>query len=68
MTKILNIIRKSWIYITGAILGGTTGYLYWYFIGCANGTCPLKASPTPSIILGLAIGIYISVLINRRKG
>ena len=27
--------------LLGAALGALGGYLYWYFVGCADGTCPI---------------------------
>lgn len=40
MNRIIEIAKKNWPYIVGAIVGGVGGYLYWYFIGCTSGTCP----------------------------
>lgn len=68
MQSITKIAKRGWPYILGAVLGGIIGYLYWYYIGCVGGACPLKATPMPSIVLGVAVGIYVGVLLNRRKG
>ena len=38
------------------ILGGAGGYLYYYFIGCASGTCPITGNPYISTAYGGLIG------------
>jgi len=51
-------IRKflSWRLIIGIILGGTAGFLYFYFIGCQSGTCPVKSNPYLMTLVGMLIG------------
>lgn len=56
MDKMINILKQNWTYLVGAIIGGIGGYLYWFYIGCSSGTCPITASPTMSIIWGAAMG------------
>ena len=31
--------------IFGTVLGAVGGFLYWYFIGCTGGSCPLTSDP-----------------------
>ncbi len=40
----------------GCTLGLIGGYAYYYFIGCASGTCPLTSNPYISMIYGSLIG------------
>ncbi len=40
----------------GIILGATAGYMYWYFIGCVSGTCPITSSPVNSTLYGSVMG------------
>ncbi|MBB4037563.1 hypothetical protein GGR21_003483 [Dysgonomonas hofstadii] len=56
MEKLISIFRRNWTYLAGAVGGAITGYLYWYFIGCESGTCPITASPTNSMIWGAVLG------------
>jgi len=50
------IIRKHRLTILGGLLGGVGGYLYYRFVGCASGTCPITSNPYLSILWGLLIG------------
>lgn len=44
------------IYVVG---GGVVGYLYYRFIGCSTGVCPITSQPVPSIIYGALIGAML---------
>lgn len=37
-------------------LGAGGGFAYYYFIGCASGTCPISSSPYISTVYGALIG------------
>jgi len=68
MDKIISLIKKNWVYLTGGIAGGTGGYLYWYYVGCSTGVCPITASPVMSIIWGALFGgiLFGSVFIKKK--
>jgi hypothetical protein len=40
-----------------AVVGGSAGFAYYYFIGCTGGTCPITSNPVISTVYGAAIGI-----------
>lgn len=42
--------------IIGAVSGVVTGYAYYYFIGCANGTCAITSNPVNSSLYGAFMG------------
>ncbi len=44
------------LWVGGIILGATAGYMYWYFIGCVSGTCPITSSPVNSTLYGSVMG------------
>ena len=68
MDKIIKIAKKNWLYLAGALLGGVGGYLYWYYIGCSTGTCPITASPTMSVIWGALMGgLLFNILLGRKE-
>lgn len=55
------ISKQLWKPVLGVFLGGIAGFSYYYFIGCAAGTCPLQSNPYImtgyGILLGLVFGI-----------
>ncbi|GAB4298720.1 MAG: hypothetical protein Kow0068_22520 [Marinilabiliales bacterium] len=54
--KELNII----LLIIGVVLGGTAGFLYYYFIGCSQGTCPITSNPYISVLYGVLAGAVLT--------
>lgn len=38
------------------IIGAIAGYLYYYFIGCTTGSCPIQSNPYISTGYGALIG------------
>jgi hypothetical protein len=58
-----SLILKGMIILAG--LGG--GYLYYHFIGCQNGYCPISSNPYISIIYGGVIGLLLALSLTSRK-
>ncbi|MDD2798146.1 MAG: DUF6132 family protein [Bacteroidales bacterium] len=46
--------------VVGVIIGGVVGYLYYRFIGCSSGTCPITSNKFSSIIYGGFMGYLIA--------
>lgn len=42
--------------LLGIIAGGLAGFLYYYFVGCANGTCMITSRPLNSTLYGAILG------------
>ena len=57
--------------IAFTVLGGIGGFLYWRFIGCNSGTCPIKSvwyyTTLYGFVIGYLAGDIISGLIFKRK-
>lgn len=47
-------------YIIGGVVGAAAGYLYYRFVGCPSGTCPITSNPWSSTIYGTVLGILIA--------
>lgn len=45
----------------GAIVGGVAGYLYYRFVGCSSGACPITSNPYMTIIYGILLSLVITV-------
>lgn len=60
---------KKWLLnnkltVIGAILGAIGGFLYYYFVGCASGTCGITSSPVNSTLYFAVFGGLIANLIK----
>jgi Family of unknown function (DUF6132) len=44
----------------GIALGAAAGYLYWKFIGCASGACPITSNKLSSMLYGAAMGFLLA--------
>jgi hypothetical protein len=42
--------------IIGAMAGAVAGWCYWYFVGCASGSCAITSSPFNSTMYGVLMG------------
>ncbi|WP_106599643.1 DUF6132 family protein [Dyadobacter jiangsuensis] len=40
----------------GVAIGAVLGYLYYHFIGCSSGTCPIASNPASSTVYGAVMG------------
>jgi Family of unknown function (DUF6132) len=51
-------MNKKAIIITGIgiVVGAIAGYLYYFYIGCASGTCVITSRPLNSTLYGAAMG------------
>ena len=52
----MDFILKHKFTLIGLIAGALAGYLYYYFIGCASGTCSITSQPVNSTLYGAAMG------------
>jgi Family of unknown function (DUF6132) len=51
---------KNWmIWGLGLVIGAVSGYLYWYFVGCASGSCAITSSPVNSTLYGGVMGFLL---------
>lgn len=51
-------MTKKAIIITGigVVVGAIAGYLYYFYIGCASGTCAITSKPLNSTLYGAVMG------------
>ncbi|MBC5834658.1 hypothetical protein G6N05_09325 [Flavobacterium sp. F372] len=48
--------KKYQLTILGILLGAIFGYLYYYYVGCATGTCNITSKPLNSTLYGAMMG------------
>ncbi|AZQ60755.1 hypothetical protein EI427_00575 [Flammeovirga pectinis] len=53
------IIRYKRTFI-GLLIGSILGYMYYFYIGCTSGTCPITSNPIISVLYGGLIGSVFS--------
>lgn len=53
---IMHVLIKYRLLLVGILLGGVGGYLYYYFVGCAQGTCLITSKPFNSTVYGGLMG------------
>lgn len=46
--------------IIGAVIGGILGFLYYKFVGCSTGACPITSKPLNSTLYGAVLGLLVS--------
>ena len=49
-------LRKHWPVLLGVVVGAVAGYLYWRYVGCTTGSCPITSSPVNSTLWGAVMG------------
>lgn len=52
----MQFIKSNWLLFAGIAVGAIGGYLYWKFVGCQTGSCPITSSPLYSSIWGAVLG------------
>lgn len=51
-----NLIIKYKAELMGVVLGAIAGWSYWYFVGCASGSCAITSNPVNSSLYGAFTG------------
>lgn len=60
-------LKKHWLIILGTVLGALGGFLYWKFVGCESGGCPITASPVNSVIWGSVTGALLLSTFKKKE-
>lgn len=60
----LNRIKGKIVSLIVMVLGGVSGFLYWNFVGCATGTCPITSHWYTNTLYGMLLGWLIGDLIE----
>jgi hypothetical protein len=64
---IQNFLKKHWLLLLGVTVGAVGGYLYYIFVGCNNGSCPITSSPTMSTLWGAVLGGLLFDMFNKKE-
>ena len=63
----MNFITKHKLIIIGIALGSISGYLYYYYVGCASGTCAITSKPLNSTLYGAMMGGLLFNMFKKEK-
>ena len=53
--------------LLGIVIGGIAGYMYYYYVGCASGTCAITSRPLNSTAYGAMMGRLFVNLFQKEK-
>ncbi len=56
MMKLIYFIKSIKLTLLGIFIGAIAGYLYYFYIGCASGTCAITSRPFNSTLYGAMMG------------
>jgi LytS/YehU family sensor histidine kinase len=60
-------LSSYYLPLAGIITGAIGGYLYYYFIGCADGTCMITSRPMNSTLYGAVLGGLLFSMFQKEK-
>ncbi len=55
-----NFIIKYKYYLIAIPLGALAGFLYWRFVGCSSGTCPITSKWYNATLYGMIFGALLA--------
>lgn len=60
-------MSKYYFKILGLVGGALVGYLYYDFIGCISGKCPITSSPYLSMLFGAVMGYLLCSIFEKKQ-
>ncbi|HMP28711.1 MAG TPA: DUF6132 family protein [Saprospiraceae bacterium] len=59
-------IIKHKLTIIGLTIGAISGYFYYHFVGCVQGTCSITSDPTNSTLYGGMMGALLLNMFEKK--
>ena len=63
----VRLLRRYKGTMIGGIVGGIAGFAYYYYVGCASGTCPISSNPFVSTLYVGTIGALLGTRTKKKK-
>lgn len=60
-------MKKYLLTIAGVFIGALGGFLYYYYVGCESGTCPITSKPLNSSLYGALMGGLLFNMFKREN-
>ena len=60
-------LKKHILKIIGIPVGGVAGFLYYHFVGCASGTCPITSNPYITVLYGALLGYLFLDMFKKKE-
>jgi hypothetical protein len=60
----IEFVKKNLLQVIITVAGALGGFLYWKFIGCVSGSCPIKSVWYMSTLFGALLGFLTGSIIN----
>ena len=65
--KIKGFVQRNLLTLIGVAAGMVGGYLYWRFVGCSSGSCPITSSPVITALWGAVFGDLLLSMFKVRR-
>lgn len=63
----VGILKRFWLTGLGVVVGMVGGWLYYVYVGCTSGTCPITSSPVLSTFWGAMMGGLLFSMFQKEK-
>ena len=50
------LLKRNLLTIVGVLVGGIGGFIYWKYVGCTTGNCPIQSNPYRMTAYGAVMG------------
>lgn len=60
------LVARFWLQAAGAVVGAIGGFLYWKFVGCTSGSCPITSKPFNSTLYFAVIGALLFSMFQKK--
>jgi len=61
------LLKKHMLKIIGILVGSVAGFLYYHFIGCSSGTCPITSNPYMTVAYGELLGYLLFDMFKKKE-
>jgi hypothetical protein len=67
MNDVQTWMQKNKLSLIGIAVGAIGGFMYWNYIGCANGTCMITSKPINSTLYGALMGFLLFGIFKKEE-